>query len=234
MKGYIIKVTKLTDVELLRTCASFTSGRDCKMSLMTAYRNKHSIIRSQLFVIEMTDIPLFCASQFVRSTQGVNWYQRTKRTDRGGEDFGIECYDFGQRLDIVAGKIDIDLFEQEADALTQALAEMESEVKHWPERFDRYAQTDLCGIMNAEAIMNMSEKRLCQQASRETREIWQQVLREVAKVDPDLVKFCVRPCVSHGGICRESKCCGFNKTERFNKIYIEYKKNFTALSFAPK
>lgn len=221
-----IEVTKLTDVELLRKCASFTSGKDSKMSLLTAYRNKHSIIRSQLFVVEMRDIPLFYASQFVRSTQGVNWYQRTKRPDRGGEDFGIECHDFGQRLDIIAGKIDIDLFEDEADALIRTLAEMESEVKHWSKRFDRHAPTTLCGIMNAEAIMNMGEKRLCSMASKETREIWLKVLSEVSKVDPDLVKFCVKPCISHGGICRESKCCGYNKSET-GKLEIEnYKKLF--------
>lgn len=74
--------------------------------------------------------------------------------------------------------------------------------------------------------MNVSAKRLCQQASTETREIWEQVLQEVAKSDPDLVKFCVKPCISHGGICRE-KSCGFNKTELFDKQLNEYKKLFT-------
>ncbi len=212
-----IKAIKLSDVDLLRKCASFTSGKDCKMSLMTAYRNKHSIIRSQFFLIEMTDIPLFCASQFVRSTQGVNWYQRTKRTDRGGEDFRIVCESIAQNMERCANdNCDrTDICERDI-----------KRVKTLPDHFDRYSPTDLCGIMNAEAIMNMSEKRLCSMASRETREIWQQVLREVSKVDPDLVKFCVRPCVSHGGICRESKCCGYNKSEAGKHEIENYKELF--------
>ncbi len=212
-----IKAIKLSDVDLLRKCASFTSGKDCKMSLMTAYRNKHSIIRSQLFLIEMTDIPLFCASQFVRSTQGVNWYQRTKRTDRGGEDFRIVCESIAQNMErCVNDNCDwTDICERDI-----------KRVKTLPDHFDRYSPTDLCGIMNAEAIMDMSEKRLCSMASRETREIWEKVLSEVAMVDPDLVKFCVRPCVSHGGICRESKCCGYNKSETGKHEIENYKELF--------
>ena len=210
-----IKVEKLTGVDLLRKCASFTSGKDSKMSLLTAYRNKHSIIRSQLFVVEMTDIPLFCASQFVRSTQGVNWYQRTKRTDRGGEDFRKVCNVLAYDLTSAWNNDDMD-----------AHGDSTVEVRTLPDRFDRYTPTSLCGIMNAEAIMNMSEKRLCSMASKETREIWQQVLNEIAKVDPDLVNFCVRPCVSHGGICRESMCCGFNKSELGKQVIENYKKLF--------
>lgn len=212
-----IKAKKLTDVDLLRKCASFTSGKDSNMSLLTAYRNKHSIIRSQLFLIEMTDIPLFCASQFVRSTQGVNWCQRTKRTDRGGEDFHTVCEAIAQNMERCAN--------DECDWADICERDIKR-IKSLPDRFDRHAPTTLCGIMNTEAIMSMSEKRLCSMASKETREIWLKVLNEVSKVDPDLVKFCVKPCISHGGICRESKCCGYNKSET-GKLEIEnYKKLF--------
>ena len=210
-----IEVNKISNVELLRKCASFTSGKNSKMSLLTAYRNKHSIIRSQLFVIEMTDIPLFCASQFVRSTQGVNWYQRTKRTDRGGEDFCKVCNSLADDLTTAWNNEDMD-----------AHGDATCEVRTLSDRFDRYTPTSLCAIMNAEAIINMSEKRLCSMASRDTREIWGQVIREVAELDPDLAKFCVRPCVSHGGICRESKCCGYNKTTIGMREINNYKKIF--------
>lgn len=210
-----IKVTKLTDIDLLRKCASFTSGKECGMSLMTAYRSKHSIIRSQLFVVEMEDIPLFCASQFVRSTQGVNWYQRTKRTDRGGDDFREVSNRIANGLVMSWNDDDLEKHRYYTD-----------KVRELPERFDRYAPTDLCGIMNAEAIMNMSEKRLCSKASKETREIWEQVLQEVAKVDADLVKFCVKPCISHGGICREQHCCGFNRSERGKELINNLKQLF--------
>lgn len=91
----------------------------------------------------------------------------------------------------------------------------------------RDTPTDLGLLVNAEEIVNISAKRLCQQAAAETREIWQKVLDEIAKVDPDLVKFCVKPCVACGGICREPKCCGYNKTELFQKQLTQYKTLFT-------
>lgn len=66
-----IKVHKLTDIDSLHRANSFTSGNESKMSLATAYKLGHSTIRTQWFEIEMTDIPLFVASQLVRQTQGV-------------------------------------------------------------------------------------------------------------------------------------------------------------------
>lgn len=221
-----ITVEKYTDIEVLHKANSFTTGHESKMSLRKAYSLMHSPVRTQRFYVYMEDIPLFCASQFVRSTQGVQWYQRSKRTDRGGENFRIECCDFGQRLDLLADNINNGFYEIATDELVLMLGEIGNEVKVWPTRFDRYAPTSLMGDMNAEAIINMSKKRLCTKASTETREIWQQVIAEVAKVDPDLALFCVKPCVFSGGICREHKGCGYNKTELFNKQLTEYKKLF--------
>lgn len=209
-----IKVRKLTCVELLREANSFTTNKASKMSLQTAYKTKHSPCRTQIFWIEMRDIPLFVASQLVRSHVGIQCFQLSKRTDRGGEDFGIECFDFGQRLDIIAEQVDENLAAKEADEITNALNEMETEVKSWPKRFDRYAPTNLAMLINAEAIMDMSAKRLCAKASKETREIWQHALDLIEEVDPDLVKFCKKPCVL-SGVCRESKSCGYMASESY-------------------
>lgn len=221
MKEWKIEVSKITDISLLHKCASFTSGKDCTMPLHKAYANKHSIIRSQIFVVEMTDIPLFCASQFVRSTQGVNWYQRTKRPDRGGLDFIEECQRINNNLNLLIVEMEngerIDLDE---------MKDIQSDILDLTGKFDRYAPTSLLGIMNAEAIMNMSEKRLCTKASAETRMIWELVLQEVAKVDPALPLFCVKPCVAHG-VCREPKPCGFINSDLYRKLRDVYKSNFT-------
>lgn len=219
-----ITVKKLTDVGLLRKANSFTTGRESKMTLAQAYRAGHSPIRTQLFWVECTDIPLFVASQLVRSHVGVQFFQRSKRTDRGGEDFRIECYDFGQRLDIIAENVDEGLSEKKADELTQTLGEMENEVKAWSSHFDRYAPTDLAFIANAEALINMAHKRLCVKASPETREIFGQICELVEEQDPDLYKHLVPQCVYRGGICPEPKSCGYNKTGLFNKILTEYRK----------
>lgn len=162
-----VKVTKITDVNLLREAASFTSGRDCSMSLANAYRNGHSIIRTQLFKVELTDIPLFVASQLVRQTQGVNWFQRSKRPDRGGKDFAVACHDASRQLEDVAGVVG----EIPEEDTMNALDDLSSTVWGWQYQFDRLAPTDLMGVMNAEALMNMAHKRLCSKASTRTQEI---------------------------------------------------------------
>lgn len=208
------KVTKLTNIDLLRKANSFTTGKGSKMSLATAYKTMHSPARTQLFWIELYDIPLFVASQLVRSHVGVQFFQRSKRADRGGEDFPCECHDFGQRLDLIAENINEGLSEKEADKLAQTLGEMENEVKAWPRRFDRYAPTDLALIINAEALVNMAHKRLCTKASAETRQIVQDVCDLINEQDPDLYPHLVRPCVACG-VCKEIKPCGFMNTEQY-------------------
>lgn len=210
-----IKVTKLTDISLLRKANSFTTGRDSKMSLAKAYCYGHSPIRTQLFWIEMTDIPLFVASQFVRSHVGVQFFQRSKRTDRGGRDFRKECEDLANGL--------ANAFDMDCGDVTEELC---GKVNDLPNHFDRYAPTDLAFIVNAEAIINMSHKRLCAKASKETREIWENVIALIEEVDPDLAKHCVKPCVASCGLCREPKGCGFNKTEMCGKLIEGYKRLF--------
>lgn len=204
-----IKVRKLTGVELLREANSFTTNKESKMSLQTAYRLKHSPIRTQIFWIEMRDIPLFVASQLVRSHVGIQCFQLSKRADRGGEDFRKAC----EEIASMAGTIfptDGYSFEEEY----QHRATTADSIRLLPRQFDRYAPTDIAMLINAEAIMNMSAKRLCAKASKETREIWQKTLELIEEVDPDLVKFCKKPCVL-SGVCRESKSCGYMASESY-------------------
>lgn len=211
-------VTKLTDVFLLRKCASYTTGKDCEMSLKRAYASGHSIIRSQIFFVELTDIPLFVASQLVRSHVGVQYFQRSKRTDRGGKDFGGVCEDLRERIfDAWHG----DLSEQQ---------NIEDEIfPGLPNNFDRNAPTDLCFIINAEALINMAHKRLCSKASKETREIVEGICEEVAHRDPDLAEFLVPACV-HQGFCREPKSCGFTSScsplSGFHQLRRRYLQHF--------
>lgn len=210
-----IKVEKYTGIDALHTANSYTTGHESKMSLRKAYSLMHSPIRTQRFYVYMEDIPLFCASQFVRSTQGVQWYQRTKRTDRGGEDFRAICEDIAHDTELAYD-----------NSLFNVLREQTSAIRQLHDKFDRFAPTSLMGDMNAEAIINMSKKRLCAKASKETREIWEAVITELAKVDPDLARFCVKPCIFNGGICREYKSCGFIKTSLFQNLLNQYKQLF--------
>lgn len=79
-----IKVTKITDASLIRDAASCTSGRKSHITLAKAYRSEHSIIRTQLFKVEMRDIPTFVSVHFVRHKVGVEHFVKSNREDRGG------------------------------------------------------------------------------------------------------------------------------------------------------
>lgn len=57
--------------------------------------------------------------------------------------------------------------------------------------------------MNIEALLNISQKRLCNQASKETREVWQMVVNEVSKYDDDIAWACC-PEGIHQASCPES------------------------------
>lgn len=76
---------------------------------------------------------------------------------------------------------------------------------------------------NAQALINISRKRLCSCASPETRQAWQAVKDEVAKVEPELARCMVKDCI-YRGYCYEMFSCGFHKTEQFKKELEDYRK----------
>lgn len=75
---------------------------------------------------------------------------------------------------------------------------------------------------NAQALINMSRKRLCNQASPETREVMREMKNEVAKQDNIMASVMVRECV-YRGFCPEMWPCGYDKTEQFKKELEEYR-----------
>lgn len=76
---------------------------------------------------------------------------------------------------------------------------------------------------NAAELMFISRRRLCTQASPETRAAWKLVIDEVAKVEPEVAECCVPECV-YRGFCPEFKCCGFVNTEAFKAQIEKYHK----------
>lgn len=176
-----ITVRKLTDVSLLREMAEMTTGKPCKMSLETAYRNAHSLIRSQIFAIKFYGIPTSVMGHLVRHVHAQP-YVLSHRPDRNPD-----AVDLG-----------------------------------------RQTPTDMALLLNAEEIINISKARLCAKAAWETREVWRKTLEIIEEADPDLVKFCKRPCIL-AGICRESKPCGFMASNE----YIAQRKFYKAM-FNPK
>ena len=75
---------------------------------------------------------------------------------------------------------------------------------------------------NAQAIMFISRRRLCSQASPETRSAWRLVVDALAKVQPELAACCVPECV-YRGFCPEFKSCGFASTPAFARAVEEYR-----------
>lgn len=75
---------------------------------------------------------------------------------------------------------------------------------------------------NAQALINISRKRLCNCAAIETRQAWQMVKDQIAQVEPELASCMVRECV-YRAHCPEMFGCGFDKTEAFKKELEEYR-----------
>lgn len=73
---------------------------------------------------------------------------------------------------------------------------------------NRHTPTNHLMIANAQALVDMSRKRLCYQAKEETREVWSAVKLEMVDADNDLAFFMVPECVYRGLVCHERRMCG--------------------------
>lgn len=85
------------------------------------------------------------------------------------------------------------------------------------------ATNDMDMTANAQALINISRKRLCNCASKETREAWKQVKEEVRKVDPVMADKMVPECI-YRGFCPEfMSSCGYVNTEKFKQELKKYR-----------
>lgn len=86
-------------------------------------------------------------------------------------------------------------------------------------------QTDLvnCQIsLNAQALINVSRKRLCQCADKDTIKVWNAVREEVKKIDPIVASQMVPNCI-YRGFCPEIQGCGFAKSGQFSRSLALYR-----------
>lgn len=70
------------------------------------------------------------------------------------------------------------------------------------------APVNMIWDMNAEELMVIANKRLCAQASKETRELVEEMCRQVIAFCPEFERFLVPMCLYNGGVCHEMKPCG--------------------------
>ena len=85
------------------------------------------------------------------------------------------------------------------------------------------APVNLEATANAQALINISRKRLCNCASPETRKAWLEVKEKVAETEPELANCMVRECI-YRGFCPEFIKCGYADTEEYQKELAEYRK----------
>lgn len=76
--------------------------------------------------------------------------------------------------------------------------------------------------LNAQAVINVSRKRLCGQAHIKAQQLWNKVLEEIKKIDEPLYNNCVPECI-YRGFCPELECCGRTKTSS----YKQWRQNYT-------
>lgn len=156
-----IQITPITNSSLMEKAASFTSGKDVNIKdKQRWYLSEHSPIRTQLFWIEMYNIPTFVSVHLVRHKVGVEHYVRSNRSDRGGN----------------------------ADA-------------------DRLTPINHAMLINAQALITMARKRLCGNASLETRLVFKEILYKIKEIDESLAN-CMVPECQYRGRCTELKTCG--------------------------
>lgn len=81
----VVTIKKLTDDSLMRQACAFTIDKKSRADLGKMYLSEHSPIRTQLFWIEMFDIPTFVSVHLVRHHVGVDHFVKSNRDDRGGD-----------------------------------------------------------------------------------------------------------------------------------------------------
>ena len=85
-------------------------------------------------------------------------------------------------------------------------------------------ENDMMMTANVQALVNISRKRLCSRASKETREAWEAVVDAIREVDPVVADKLVPECI-YRGFCPEfDHCCGYCNTDAFQKRLAEYRR----------
>ena len=81
-------------------------------------------------------------------------------------------------------------------------------------------KTDM--VINAQGLIDMSRKRICQKASIEARAIWNRLMIELKEIEPLLVKRMVPDCI-YRGVCPELEPCSYIITKHYQKTKAKYR-----------
>lgn len=125
-------------------------------------------------------------------------------------------------------RIDRDQAEEIKRVTKKLMTVLEDDIKNDPDFNERHilpqgTPNDHDFYLNAQTFVNISRKRLCSCASKETRKVWQLVKDVMKEVDPAVYHCMVRQCV-YRGVCTEMHpACEYWKTDVFQKELHEYR-----------
>ena len=77
-------------------------------------------------------------------------------------------------------------------------------------------------VVNAQTLINMARKRMCNCSHKETRKAFQAIVEEMYTVDPEMAAVMVPNCI-YRGFCPEVKCCGFVNTPHYQTWLANYR-----------
>lgn len=86
----------------------------------------------------------------------------------------------------------------------------------------RDSLVDMSLHINFHALLQISRKRLCTSADKETIKVWKMILESIKEYEPELYSLCVPQCV-YCGYCAEFKPCGYANTRHFENRLNEYR-----------
>ena len=74
-------------------------------------------------------------------------------------------------------------------------------------RVDRDTPVNHGMLINAQALIQISRKRLCLKAHQKTVAVWTKLRKVIRDIDPELAEFMVPECAYRNGFCPELKPC---------------------------
>lgn len=219
-QNFIISVQKLTDEELMRKACEMTFLGTSNQSLLSMYKSEHSPTRTQIFWIECKNIPLFVSTHLLRHHVGSVPYQLTCRNDRKGGNPGLikKLDEIKERMNCIVEEVQ----SGRSDYADLVISEIQEELTFLQDDSDRYTPVNLGLLINSQSLIDMAKLRLCKQAHKETIEVFTAIKNEISKNDPELAAMMVKKCVYRNGLCGESRCCGYNRTEEFERELRPY------------
>ena len=225
MQDFSISVIKLTSESLMRRACEMTFNGESHQSLSSIYKSEHSPARTQLFWIEAKHIPLFISTHLLRHHVGSVPFQLTCRDDRDGGNNNFK----GRVDDVIKAIQSGQNASLDGDWMTSGayLRSAEQSLDALKETADRYTPVNLGLLVNAQSLIDMAKLRLCNQAHKETIEVFLAIREKVAEVDVDLAVLMVPKCVYRGGLCGEPMCCGYNSTNKFLAELRNYVAHFS-------